>query len=130
MIPNNPTQGNLNTWATLLRWAQSVYKALDNAISFGQGSGQAMSGVFNEFTTDNIQCKILYIGASGSGAPLFWSADNVGQPFNHGLLRQPIGFIPIYKSKTCDIYSTATPTKDVITLATTDDSATTIVMVF
>ena len=120
----------MKTIANVLRWAQSVYKALNGALTFGNPTKQDANGVYNAFTSDNSSCVLLYIGANGSGATLSWLASNTGQAINHGLLRQPIGFIPIYKSKTCDIYSTATPTTNNITLAITDDTAMTIVMVF
>jgi len=116
--------------AQVLRWAQSVYKAMTGGLSFGQPSGQAAGGVYNAFTPDNFNNVILYIGANGSGSTLSWTASNTGQAFNHGLQRQPIGFLTLYKNKTCDIYSTATPTTNNITLAVTDDTATTIIMVF
>lgn len=126
----NPTQNNTGTFAQILRWAQSVYKALTHSIAFAQPSGQAAGGVYNAFTQDNVDCVLLYIGALGSGATITWAASNTGQAINHGLLRQPIGFIVVYKSKTCDVYSTATPTVNNITLAITDDSAQTTIMVF
>lgn len=127
---NNPTKNNLNTFAQVLRWAQSVYKALQGGLSFGQPNGQAASGVYNTFTQDNFDGILMYIGALGSGATNVWAATNTGQAFNHGLQRQPIGFLVVYKDKTCDVYSTATPTTNLITLAITDDTANTIILVF
>jgi hypothetical protein len=129
----NPSSSNMKTVANVLRWAQSVFKMSNGATAIaqpGQGASQDANGVYNEFIKDNVDCVLLYIGANGSGATLSWAASNTGQAINHGLLRQPIGFIPVYKNKTCDIYSTATPTTNNITLAITDDTATTIVMVF
>src|SRR5271167_3653094 len=110
-----PSSSNMSTFTLVLRWAQSVYKALNGALSFGNPTTQASSGVYNKFTQDNFGCVLLYIGASGSGSTLSWVASNTGQAINHGLQRQPVGFIPVYKSKTCDIYSTATPTSNNIT---------------
>jgi hypothetical protein len=130
MQPINPTQNNTNTFKQVLRWAQSVFKVLAGAVAIAQPAGQASGGVYNAFNKDNVDCVLLYIGAHGSGASIVWNANNTGQAINHGLLRQPIGFIVVYKTKTCDVYSTATPTSDNITLAITDDTATTIVMVF
>lgn len=126
----NPTKNNFSTFAQVLRWAQSVYKATQHAIGIAQPNGQAASGVYNTFQQDNLDCVLLYIGANGSGAAIVWGASNTGQQINHGLQRQPIGFIVVYKDKTCDVYSTATPTTNYVTLAITDDTANTIVMVF
>ena len=126
----NPTHNNLNTFTQVLRWAQSVYKATTHGLAFAQPATQAANGVYNTFTQDNIDCVLLYIGAVGSGATHAWAASNTGQGFNHGLLRQPIGFIVVYKTKTCDVYATTTPTTNLITLATTDDTAQTTIMVF
>lgn len=125
-----PTRNNLNTFTQLLRWAQSVFKAMTHSIAFAQPTAQASTGVYNTFVQDNIDGVMLYVGANGSGAPIFWAGTNVGQNINHGLQRQPIGFFPVYKNKTCDIYSTATPTTNVISLAVTDDTATVILFVF
>jgi hypothetical protein len=123
-------RNNFGTPEGILRWAQSVFKAMTHSIAFAQPNGQDAAGRYNAFTQDNIDCILLYIGASGSGSTLSWSASNTPQTFNHGLLRQPIGFIVAFKNKTCDIYCPTTPTKDIISLANTDASATTIVMVF
>jgi hypothetical protein len=140
MQPINPSSTNIGGQEVLqsvqslakqvLRWAQSVYKVLNGAVAIAQPAGQAAGGVYNKFTKDNLDCVLLYIGAVASGSPLLWTANNTGQAFNHGLLRQPIGFIVVYKSAACDVYSTVTPTSDNITLATTNDAATTIIMVF
>jgi hypothetical protein len=127
---NNPTKSNMGTFQQVLRWAQSVYKMSQGAVGIAQPKGQAASGVYNAFDKDNVDCVLLYIGANGSGAAITWAATNTGQAINHGLLRQPIGFSIQYKDKTCDVYSTATPTLNVITLAITDDTANTIIKVF
>lgn len=127
----NPTKDNLSTIAQILRWAQSVYKCLNKGVSIAQPAGsQDSAGRFNTFNQDNLDCVLLYIGAAGSGANLVWNANNVAQQFNHGLLRQPIGSFVVYKTKTCDVYNTATPTANTISLANTDSTATTIVVVF
>lgn len=133
---NNPTKDNMTTPELILRWAQSVFKALTGGLTFGQpgnttgGVVTDSAGIYNSFIPDNFDCKLLYIGAVGSGSALLWANSNTGQAFNHGLQRQPIGFFVVYKTKACDVYSTATPTKDTITLAITDDTAKTIVLIF
>lgn len=127
---NNPTKNNMSTAEQILRWAQSVYKALNGGLTFGNPTAQAVSGVWNAFQQDNFNGVYLYVGSNLSGASLTWFTNNTGKAFNHGLQRQPIGWIVIYKDKACDIYSTATPTKDIITLAITDNSANTIILVF
>lgn len=129
----NPTLDNMSNVRQLLRWAQSVFKALTHGIAFaqpGNSTSQDSAGRYNVFQQDNLDCVLLYIGAHGSGATLSWAASNTGQAINHGLQRQPIGFFPVYKTKTCDVYATATPTANTITLAITDDTAMTILVVF
>jgi hypothetical protein len=127
----NPTSGDFSAFSGILRWAQSVFKAMQHGVGIAQPAGtQDSAGRYNSFVQDNLDCVLLYIGANGSGATFTWGTNNVGQSFNHGLQRQPIGFIPVYKSKTCDIYSPTTPTKNNINLAITDVTTTTIVLVF
>lgn len=125
-----PTQNNLNTFQQVLRWAQSVFKALNAGLTFSSPKTQDANGVWNTFVQDNFNGVILYVGAAGSGAPVAWVTSNAGKSINHGLHRQPVGFIPIYKTKTCDVYSTATPSANLITLACTDASAQVTLFIF
>jgi hypothetical protein len=123
-------RNNFGTFDGIFRWAQSVFKAMSHAVAIAQPNGQDSAGRYNAFLQDNIDCILLYIGASGSGSTLSWGTANTPEPINHGLLRQPIGFIVVFKNKACDVYCPTTPTKDTISLAVTDATATTIVMVF
>lgn len=127
---NNPTKNNMSTAEQVLRWAQSVYKALNGGLTFGQPIAQAASGVWDTFQQDNTNGVLLYIGANLSGEPLVWGPSNTGKAFNHGLHRQPIGWLVCYKDRACDIYATAPPTADIITLAITDSLTNTIIYVF
>ena len=129
MIPINPTKDNMSTFALVLRWAQSVYKALNGGWTVAQPSSQLTSGVFGSFVQDNAKGTVVSIGPAGSGATYTWPAANSPIAINHGLLQQPIGFIPIFKNKTCDIYATVTPTTNTINLACTDATATTLVWI-
>jgi hypothetical protein len=135
MIPIQPTNEDfkitkINTGNRVLRWAQSVFKSLNAGLTFASPTAQAAGGVYNKFVQDNFDGVMLYIGANASGATITWAATNVGQAINHGLHRQPIGFLVTYKDKTVDVYSTATPDVNNITLATTDDTVNTIVFIF
>lgn len=127
---NNPTKNNLNTFQQVLRWAQSVYKAMQGGLGIAVGSTQAPSGIYDGFTQDNVNCNLVYVGANGSGAAITWAASNTGQAINHQLFKQPVGFLVVFKDKTCDVYSTATPNSNTWDLAITDDTANTIIMFF
>lgn len=116
----NPSNINFNKHDGALRNAQSVFKVLNGGVQEAQPTSTDTLGVYNRFEADNGSGVMLRIGASGSTEPIKWVASNVGLVINHGLHRQPIGFQLWDKDKTCDVYRTAVPTIDTITLACTD----------
>jgi len=130
MLPISPDRHTI-TDSGVLHWAQSVYRALNKALSLGEPIGQNAALVYNQFTQDNTNGVLIRIGAAGGTEVYNWPAPNVGIAINHGLQRQPIGFI------TCDIdaggiiYRTVSPpTADTIVLACTSGVANATVYIF
>lgn len=126
----NPSASNFQTIQDFLRWAQSVYKASIGGFSFGQATGTNVAGVPNSFVNDNIDGVLIKIGGSGSAEVIRWVASITPLNINHGLQRQPIGFIIMDKDKTCDVYRTSTQDINNIALACTDATANVIVFIF
>lgn len=126
----NPSQSNFNKTGGALRNAQSVYKSLSGGIAQAQPTGTDATGVYNQFQQDNGDGIMLRIGSSSSSEPIKWAASNTGLAINHGLQRQPIGFYIADKDKTCDVYRTAVPNINTITLAITDATANVTVYIF
>lgn len=130
MKPVNPSLGNAATQRGQLRQAQSVYKALNGAMAEAQPTGQDATGVYNKFQQDNGNGVMLRIGSSTSAEPIKWVTVDVGVVINHGLQRQPIGFRVFDKDVSCDIYRTAVPDVNTITLASTNIAANVTVYIF
>lgn len=127
MIPIDP-QRNLIEDRGILHWAQSVYRAMFAGLSLGQPDGTNAAGVYNKFKQDNMNGVLIRIGA---GETYDWPAANVGIPINHGLLRQPIGFIVCDIDASGSIYRSSTPpTADTIVLACTNATANATVYIF
>ena len=119
-------------------WTQSVHEALNSGINMGTPTGShtaldgsVNAGVFNQFDKGNSSGVLVRISATGTntGAPYSWPASG-GLRISHGLLRQPIGFKVVDKDKTVDVFRTAPPDKDFITLQPTDTSASVTVYIF
>ena len=126
----NPSQSNFNRRGGALRNAQSVYKVLTAGVALAQPTGTDATGVYNSFEQDNGNGVMLRVGGSASSEPLKWAGSNVTLVINHGLQRQPIGFWVCDKDKTCDVYRTAVPNSDTISLACTDGTANTTIYIF
>ena len=123
MKPINPSKTSLHNSAGSLRVQQSTYKVLTGAVQDAQPTGTDATGVYNKFETDNGSGVMLRIGSSASSEPIKWVTSNVPIVVNHGLLRQPLGFHLRDKDKTCDVYRTAVPNSNTISLACTDATA-------
>lgn len=139
MIPQNPQTFAATVPRQQLQQSQSVYNTLNGNTDFGTPTGNAPTGagvnagVYTQFARGNgsgVLIRIAANGVTGTGAPYNWAGSNVGVPINHGLQRQPIGFIVCDKDKTVDIYRTAAPNSTQITLAPTDNSASVTVYIF
>jgi len=126
----NPSQSNFNKPEGALRNAQSVYKALNGGVALAQPAGTDASGVYNSFVPDNGNGVMIRVGGSGSTEPVKWAGSNVPLAINHGLQRQPIGFIVCDKDATCDVYRTAVPDTNTITLACTVGTVNTTIYIF
>jgi hypothetical protein len=121
------------------KWVQSVHQALTQGVDMGTPAPNGTvpvgdpvnSGVFSQFEKGNgsgVLVRIAGTGANGN-APWRWPSSGALQ-IQHGLLRQPIGFIVADKDKTCDIWRTAPPTKDFIKLQCSDNTASVTVYIF
>ena len=112
------------------RWARSLHETVNGGIDIGTPTGQDSNGVYNEFSQGNQTGVLIRVGAAGSSEPIQWVTANVGVAINHKLLRKPIGFKIVDKDKTVDIYRTAPPTENTITLASTDATVNVTIYVF
>jgi hypothetical protein len=119
-------------------WVQSVHETLNNGVDMGTPKsshpldGSVNAGVYNVFDKGNSSGVLIRVAASGStgtGAPYSWPASG-SLKIAHGLLRQPIGFKIVDKDKTVDVFRTAPPDKDFITLAPTDKTASVTLYIF
>lgn len=121
------------------QWIQSTQNVLQGNIDMGTPSGNAPTsagvnaGVYTQFEKGNgsgVLIRIAAQGVSDTGAPYNWGGSNVGVIINHKLLRKPIGFHVVDQDKSVDIYRTAAPDENQITLAPTDNTASVTVYVF
>lgn len=130
MQSTNPSQSNFNRPDGPLRHAQSVFKVLNAGIQLAQPTGQNAAGIYNKFEPDNGNGVMIRIGAIGGAETYNWTGNNVGLAINHGLHKQPIGFIVCDIDAAANVYRTVTPTADTITLAITNDLANVTVYIF
>lgn len=121
------------------QWVQSVQGVLQSNVDMGTPAGSAPStagvnaGVYTQFKRGNGSGVLIRIAANGvtdTGAPYSWGASAAGIEINHGLGRQPIGFHVVDQDKAVQIYRTAPPTDQSITLAPSDNSASVTVYIF
>jgi hypothetical protein len=124
------------------QFVQSVNQVLNKNVDMGTPTGNTPTnvgtyginaGVYNQFQQGNgsgVLIRIAAHGLAGSGASYNWAGAGVGIVLNHGLLRQPIGFKIVDKDKAVDVYRTAAPDQNQITLACTDITASVTVYVF
>jgi len=101
-------------------------------VSTHPNDGSVNAGVYTGFDKGNSSGVLIRIDAHGSSNPgvtYTWPSSG-GVKISHGLGRQPIGFKIVDKDKAVDVYRTAPPDKDFITLAATDISASVTVYVF
>ena len=112
-----------------MRWTQSVYKTLNAGVDMGVPLSQNTAGVYNKFQQGNSSGILLRIGATGGSESYNWPASG-SLVINHGLGRQPIGFKIVDKDKTVDVFRTAAPTVQTITLQPTDHTANVTVYIF
>jgi hypothetical protein len=131
MLPISPSQSIMNTPRGVLRWAQSIYKAITGGIELAQGIGQNSNGVYNKFAPDNHNGTMIRIGAyNDSTEPIKWSSSGVGIPIYHGLGKLPLGFHITDLEGDSNVYRTIPATNQVITLAPTDASVAATVFIF
>ncbi len=121
------------------QWVQSVQEVVNGNVDMGTPKGNAPSsagvnaGVYTQFDKGNgsgVLIRVAAQGVAGTGASYNWGGIGVGIVINHGLLRQPIGFHVVDQDKPVQVSRTASPDKNQITLAPTDNTASVTVYVF
>lgn len=128
MKPLNPI---LSLSGHPLKWAQSVHKALTGGIALASPTGKNAVGVYNEFSQDNGDGVMIRVGAHGTSEQQYtWGSTNTGIVINHGLLRQPIGYHVVDTDKALQVYRTAVPDTNQITLAPSDNSVNATIYIF
>jgi hypothetical protein len=139
-----PRSYNPNAFAQSLdplhrQFVQSVDQTLNGGVDMGTPTGNAPdsagvnAGVYTKFKQGNSSGVLIRIAAQGvtdTGADYEWGAVSTGIVINHGLLRKPIGFKIVDMDKPVQVYRTAPPDKQQITLAPTDNTASVTIYVF
>jgi len=121
------------------QWVQSVQTQLNGNVEIGtpaQNSPSATSGVnrgvptqYERANGSGVMIRIDAAGAS-NGAPYNWNGNGVGIPVKHGLQRTPIGFHIVDQDGAIQVYRTAPPDTQTITLAPSDETVSVTVYVF
>ena len=133
-----------NTFAPSLptvhrQWVQNIQQVLTGNVDIGTAVGSAPisagvnAGVYTQFKQGNGSGILIRVAASGitnTGAPYTWAGVGVGVAINHGLQRQPIGFHVVDQDNAIQVYRTAPPTDQTITLAPSDDTVSVTVYIF
>ena len=121
------------------QWVQSIQDTLQSNVDMGTPKGNAPdsagvnAGVYTQFDRGNGSGVLIRIAAAGvtdTGASYNWTTAGVGIAINHGLQRKPIGFHVVDQDKAVQIYRTAPPTSEIITLAPSDETASVTIYVF
>ena len=121
------------------QFVQSVNQVLNGSIDMGTPTGNAPdsagvnAGVYTQFDRGNssgVLIRIAAVGVTDTGAPYNWAGSLTGLVINHGLKRKPIGFHVVDSDGQAQVYRTAPPDENTITLATTDSSVSVTVYVF
>jgi len=121
------------------QWLQSVDQTLNGAIDMGTPTGNAPdtsgvnAGVYTSFKRGNgsgVLVRIAATGVTDTGAPYNWSAPATGVVIFHGLKRKPIGYHVVDADGQIQVYRTAPPDEDQITLAPSDDTISVTVYIF
>lgn len=133
-----------NTFAPSLptvhrQWIQTVQQTLTGNVDMGTPTGNAPAsagvnaGVYTQFQQGNGSGVLIRIAANGvadTGAPYNWGATGADVVINHGLQRQPIGFHVVDQDNPVQVYRTAPPTDQTLTLASSDNTVSVTVYVF
>lgn len=133
-----------NNFATKLpiqhrQWVQSVQQAISGNVDLSIATGNAPStagvnaGVYTQFEKGNgsgILIRIAAAGATGTGAPYNWTTAGAGVVIKHGLGRKPIGFHVADSDGNANLYRTAAPDDQQITLTTTDPTVSNTVYIY
>jgi hypothetical protein len=127
--PINPQAGVFNSTNKILRWAQSVYKALSGGIIFATGRGSDSNGVFNTFDNASGDGIMVRVGATGGTEPTQWNGSS--QATIALLLgRKPTGWILCDIDKAANIFRVGAPTTTSLTLQTSDATCSITVWIF
>ena len=112
-----------------LRWAQSVDVVLGGNVDMGVPTGKNSAGIYNTFSAGNSSGVLIRVGASTSSEAVKWDSSG-NLTLNHALGRQPIGFKIVDKDGTVDVWRTAVPTDQQITLKSSSPSTNVTLYVF
>jgi len=107
--------------------------ALNGNVEVATAIGVDLNNWANNFAPANMAGVVYRIGAIGNIAPsgYQWGAANTDLQISHGLGRSPIGFLVVYKNKTCDVWAgTTKPDNQFLTLQISDASAETSIWIF
>lgn len=122
------------------QFVQSVNTVLNGSVDMGTPTGNAPdsagvnAGVYTQFQRGNgsgVLVRIAAYNVVNTGAVYNWaSSGGTGVVIKHKLQRKPIGFHVVDSDKQVQVYRTAAPDDQQITLATSDNTASVTVYVF
>lgn len=121
------------------QWTQSVDKQLNGGVDMGTPKKNALAsagvnaGVYTQFDKGNSSGVLFRIAATGNSdqnAPYNWAGVSTGVVIFHGLKRKPIGFHVVDSDGQIQVYRTAPPDDQQITLAPSDDTISVTVYIF
>jgi len=110
----------------------SVQQTLDSNVEFSYPQSLDVNAWPNTFVPANIRCTAIRVGALGTTPPsqIAWTGPNT--KISHNLGTQPIGWIVVYKDKTCDVFASSVIKNDgqFIYLTCTDTTANVTLLIF
>lgn len=110
----------------------SVQQSIDTNVEVSYPASLDTNAWPDTFLPANLSCTAIRVGSLGStpASQTVWTAADT--QISHNLGKQPIGWIVVYKDKTCDVFASSTIKNDgqFIYLTCTDTSANVTLVIF
>lgn len=110
----------------------SVQQTMDTNVEFSYPASLDTNAWPDTFNPANVNCTLIRVGALGTSPPSQTAWTGANTKISHNLGRQPIGWIVVYKNKTCDVFAQSVIKNDgqFIYLTCTDTSANVTLLIF
>lgn len=131
MQTQNPSDRSLTLTAAQLKWAQTLHQTVNGGIEPGIPQSKDTSGNWSTFEKANTSGVLIRVSPRGTSDNTYsWAAVGAPITINHGLQRQPIGAHLVSSDKDLRIWIPATPTKDTIQIAPSDNTSYATIYIF